>query len=288
MLRKTRYWIGWCRRYASSSLTPSSGDIESGSFKSVAHSCWFRIPEQPQMKEYEILARGSGCIVRGKDDNLLWALVSAHVAVPFLFRNYFPQDWLSYVNEQHCKHTLYWETDDHHPQQVETGNIIWKHDMLDVAAFGLQRHELVDEKEWERLTRQAVELKPLSDWFGNSVIVQGWQVKGSVGSGQEEIVARSLNGTIRVQQQGIRYFVDTQPHQTHFGMCGGPILLPQSNHPHHTCVGIVEGLVPDANSLEHSSTQKEWKEFFQSIAGYTAFIEASVLIDFIDQIEKQL
>ncbi|EME27802.1 uncharacterized protein Gasu_46270 [Galdieria sulphuraria] len=215
-----------CRRYALSSFIPSSNRIGEATFKSVAHTCWFCVPEQ-QMKQYEILARGSGCIVRGKQDNLLWALVSAHVAAPFLFRSYFPQEWLSMVNEQHCKHTLYGENNDQ-PKIIETGNIIWKHELLDVAAFGLQRHNVSDEKEWEWLTSQAVELEPLSEWSGKqSVVVQGWQVKGSVGSGQEKLVACSLNGTIQVQQ-GIRYFINTQPHIAYHGMCGGPILLPQS------------------------------------------------------------
>lgn len=219
--------------------------------------------------------------MQGKQKDVLWALVSAHVAAPFLFRNYFPQDWLSFVNENHCKHIFYWKTDQQKEREIETGNIIWKHDMLDVAAFGLEKQKVDDERVWESLSSQVVELKTLSEWQGKHVVVQGWQVQGEVGSGQEKIAPCALNGVIRVQQ-GIRYFVETKPCNAHHGMCGGPILLPESN----TCVGILEGLVPDSSQLEHI-TQMEWKEFFHSIAGYAAFLEASVLVDFIDQLEKQ-
>ncbi|KAK4527873.1 hypothetical protein GAYE_SCF46G5806 [Galdieria yellowstonensis] len=276
-LNKRRHLVAWCYRYVSSFSSSCAEPT-----KSLAHTCWFRVPEQ-QMKEYEVLARGSGFIVRGKQSNMLWALVSAHVAAPFLFRNYFPQDWLTFVHEKHCKHSLYWEVDGQH-RQIEAGNVIWKHDMLDIAAFGLEKQRIANEGDWESLHSRAVELEPLSDWVGKPVIIQGWQIEGTVGSGQEKIVASCLKGNIRVQQ-GIRYFIETENRNAvQHGMCGGPILLPENKT---TCVGILEGLVPDSNQLDSTIRNDEWREFFRSVAGYAAFIEASVLRDFIDQLEKQ-
>eukprot|EP00871_Galdieria_phlegrea_P001457 jgi/Galph1/2311/GphlegSOOS_G1012.1 len=249
---------------------------------SIAHTCWFHIPEQ-QMKSYEVLAKGSGFVVATKYPQVLLAMVSAHVAAPFLFRQYFPQDWLSFVKEEHCKHSLEWLVENEHQwKQLETGDEIFRHEELDIAALVLRKERLM-ETQWHSLLSKVVTLQRIENNLGRKVMLSGWQVDGAVGSGEEQVSACEVEGIIQVQQ-GNRFFIQSN-NIIKNGMCGGPVLVSKEER---NSLGIVEGIVPMEWKEEWQSLPQEVQDFLRKVAGYTAFIDSDVLIEFVQAIEKEL
>lgn len=58
------------------------------------------------MQQYDILSRASVTPIQSTVTDRVHLLTSAHVLSPWLYRNYYPDEWLDFVTEKHTKYTL--------------------------------------------------------------------------------------------------------------------------------------------------------------------------------------
>jgi hypothetical protein len=67
-------------------------------------SSWFILPEQG-MTSYELLSRSSCFLIPKltKFKNNFHVISCAHVTHPFLFKKYYPEDWLQFITEENIK-----------------------------------------------------------------------------------------------------------------------------------------------------------------------------------------
>lgn len=230
-------------------------------------------------KNYELLARGSAFYVAGPITGALYALVSAHVAAPHRFRNYFPQQWLEHIRDSDCRTVL--EVVDggriKETRSIYTKPLIhgFRHSTLDVAAFPISEDESSAYPEVSVL-RLPTEDEPLK--VGNRVSVAGFQLLGESGSGTEAVVSVELDGVVSEIWKS-RVFVDTGSQDSEMGMCGGPVVL---LHDRSCCVGMLEGMVPRVtDDLEHGHSHKR-------LQGKSVLVSSKELKTFLHDIEVEM
>lgn len=228
------------------------------------------------MKQFELLARGSGFYIRGPQTGIPIALVSAHVAAPHRFRNYFPHDWLSHVRDVNCRSVL--ETRSADGKSVtnciatQTLSHGFRHASLDVAAFVLDEDILKQDNEIQILTLSEAAFKK-----GTEVCIAGFRLLGESGSGTEAVVAAEVPGMVS-ELSPARGFIDTGSTETEMGMCGGPVVL---NGDKDSCIGILEGLVPRRQPGDNES------ELHEKVGGHSVFIGAKELGMFVHDVEAE-
>ncbi|PXF42772.1 hypothetical protein BWQ96_07479 [Gracilariopsis chorda] len=231
------------------------------------------------MKEFELLARGSAFFVSGPISGALIALLSAHVAAPHRFANYFPHEWLRHVKDGNCRSVL--ETRSKDGKDVtstiselplRTG---FRHSALDVAAF------VLGEKEEEMIKKSGIRVLKLHDagpQAGQKVAIGGYRLIGESGSGTEAVIETKLDGAVSEVVQS-RVFVNTGNVDSEMGMCGGPVILQDNDT---SCCGILEGLVP---RIEEGA---EVQEMHRRVAGHSVYITARELQMFLHDIETEV
>lgn len=230
-------------------------------------------------KEFELLARGSAFYVQGPNTGVTIALVSAHVAAPHRFRNYFPQSWLQHVRDAHCRTVLETRSQD---GTLVTGKILaqalvagFRHASLDVAAFPLDEDAIREKGDAPVLQLPADEASVES---GQRISITGFRLLGESGSGTEAVVGTEVGGTVSEVWKS-RAFVDTGDELTEMGMCGGPAVLADSPN---ICVGVLEGLVP---LLEPEDKPEEEHKRLQ---GKSVLVSAKELRMFLCDVESEL
>lgn len=84
-----------------------------------------------------MLARGTGFFVHGRRGGVA-ALFSAHVSAPYAWRQYFPEEFLDFVEDRHCQNrfNICGETMSFSAQDVV------RDETHDAAAYSLQPEEI--------------------------------------------------------------------------------------------------------------------------------------------------
>lgn len=260
--------------------------------------------------DYELLAHGSSFLIQVPDSQLTLALVSAHVAAPHRFPNYFPHSWLRHVTDHDCRSIFQRltsttsETSSILSNTSSTGTAVrttqplirgFRHASLDVAAFILDPQSInLNDVPVLNLHHD----KELTE--GDAVMIDGFALlDGASGSGTERMVSTQLNGVVS-NIRNSRVFVDTGEQLSEMGMCGGPAVLADD---HSACVGLLEGLVPaldddtqdttsagDASSSSSSdgSAVQQQNELHKQLENKSVLVSAQELYKFVCDIEKNI
>lgn len=212
--------------------------------------------------------------------NAAMILVSAHVAAPHRFPNYFPQQWLQHVRDADCQSVLERRSKDGKivTQLISTQPLArgYRHSILDVAALVINDVSAEDAVENFPVLTLEDEAENIS--AGAEVLIAGHRLIGESGSGTEAVLHVETSG--EVSEVGIsRGFVDTGAVDTEMGMCGGPIVLASDRR---TCVGLLEGLVPRIGDNERVEN-----ELHRRVAGHSVFITARELRMFLHDVETE-
>jgi hypothetical protein len=115
-------------------------------------STWFCAPEHG-MKDMEILCRGSAFIVPSISTafkSKYHIITSSHVASPWLWPNYYTQEWLRELNETHSHYTIELRQDDGvFMTQIDLKPSVYHHPTRDLAVLHLE--EKSEQKDLELL-----------------------------------------------------------------------------------------------------------------------------------------
>lgn len=227
-----------------------------------------------------MLARGSAFFVQGPKTQRPIALLSAHVAAPHRFPNYFPQPWLQHVQDKHCRTVIESRSSD---GKVLTSTVStfplstgFRHASLDVAAF-LPVNDSPQPTKDTSILRLATDLTLGAE--DDSVTIAGYRLIGDAGSGTEAVLPIQLQGTL-ADLQSSRGFVNTGAVHTEMGMCGGPVFM--TDNP-TVCVGILEGLIP----IIPEEDRHNYKETHRRLEGHSVFVTANELIKFLHDVETE-
>ena len=227
-------------------------------------SSYFRIPSQ--MSKYEILSRAS-CFVlssskvgqrnvalssqrslesspsRSPDVRPL-LLTTQHVIAPQNYRNYYPDDWISYVTDEHVK--CYAE------QRSATGEVLqsWElgkplhHPSLDLSVLPFKDDDVA---------LPGYEISEIQD-RGVSVTCVGHVLRDDSGDACGEVqdpeddtriaIPTNVTGSLALQTPRQQNFATTEA-VLEPGMCGGPMINGSGE-----VVGMVEGIVPPGASVD--------------------------------------
>jgi hypothetical protein len=158
-------------------------------------SSWFCVPEQG-MNQFEILSRGSAFLVQSDASRMVsvdksrsfplgvhtkrsntsallptyHVVTSSHVVSPWKWPNYYPEEWLQHVNEQHTYYTL--EVRDEHGvfiTQAECRPVTYHHLNKDLAVLHMD-----DEGDSLAMMKEAgykpLSMIPHSSFFGECAV----------------------------------------------------------------------------------------------------------------------
>lgn len=238
-------------------------------------SAWFRVPEF--MDKFEILSRGTAFAVEQQEQQQLALLTSSHIVAPWRWPQYYPQDWVRQVTNDHTRYTLelrelpHWNV----IAQFELDSALFLHDTRDVAALRFQDQA-------EALTGMAaIDVRLATTKFSaeplgseDSVVVIGHAILPESDDDnpfrdpdaddcreqeQQEVVGQLH---LRTANQA---FLRTA-HVLGDGMCGGPVL---DSGDLTRAYGIIEGIVPADGA--HGD-----------LNGCAAFIESSQLVPWLE------
>ena len=221
---------------------------------------------------------------------------SSHVLAPYLWKDYYPQDWLSLVRSEHCKFALdvfdpaspkeslaHFPLESqpyHHPEGRDIALIHFKDELkcLDtIRELGVQTHFLRDpDKLYNRGESMHFDgyVVEEPDTVENTSYNQEKQEDSS--SNEDENSQEDNRVFLPYQENGIlsfhtedRFFATT-PKPLPQGLCGAPVTDPDGD-----LCGTVEGIVP----INHKN---------EKLAGAAAFIPSFVMQVFIDFVERSL
>jgi len=216
---------------------------------------------------------------------------SSHVLAPFLWKDYYPQDWLSKVKQEHCAYSL--EVYDTESSGEALGKFalnpypIHHPEGRDIAFIHLQQEE-ESLKIMKRLGVKIHEMRDLDAIYnkGDEVAFDGYvvaeqnkadyddltnAVAGELGSSAETEDTRIFfpyqeKGRLAYHTQD-RFFAKTEKPLPE-GLCGGPVLDEEG-----LVCGIIEGIV----DKDHSNND---------IAGSAAFMPNYMITPFIEYAER--
>mmetsp|Transcript_9445 Transcript_9445/g.20447 ORF Transcript_9445/g.20447 Transcript_9445/m.20447 type:complete len:484 (+) Transcript_9445:111-1562(+) len=231
---------------------------------------------------------------------MVHCVCSSHVLAPYLWKDYYPQDWLNKVRQEHCAYSL--EVFDNDPETMETVSLgkfalnpypIHHPEGKDIALIHLKQEEQTLKMLTDDLGVEILRLRDLDEIYdkGDEVTFDGYVVAeanqadsqtfgegknnnvdddASKNSDEEEdnrvFFPYSESGKLSFHTRD-RFFATT-PEPLPEGLCGGPVL--DSND--KVC-GIVEGIV----SKDHKN---------KDIAGSAALMPNYVMAPFIDFAER--
>jgi hypothetical protein len=211
---------------------------------------------------------------------------SSHVLSPFLWKDYYPQEWLSLVRQEHCIYSL--EVHDegssgralasldltpqpfHHPESRDIALIHFREEksaLTTLKELGVQIHYLRDKDklfqkgEYMSFDGYVVSERNLADR-------QTYQREkaSSVEEDDRMFFPYQDTGTLLFHTED-RFFARTREPLPE-GLCGAPVM----DEDDELC-GIVEGIVP----VDHKN---------EKLAGCAAFIPNFVMKAFIDYVER--
>jgi len=237
---------------------------------------------------------------------LVHCVCSSHVLSPYLWKDYYPQDWLNKVRQEHCAYSL--EVFDIDPITINTVSLgkfalnpypIHHPEGKDIALIHLKQEEEVLKILTDDLGVEILRLRDLDEIYdkGDEVTFDGYVVAeanqadsetfgeendgdapqddglvdklGKSGSEDEDdrvFYPHKESGNLSFHTRD-RFFATT-PEPLPEGLCGGPVL--DSND---MVCGIVEGIV----SKDHKN---------KDIAGSAALMPNYVMTPFIDYAER--
>lgn len=219
-------------------------------------------------------------------------VTSSHVLSPFLWKDYYPQEWLSSVRQEHCSYTL--EVYDHESSSSENTTLdpliklpldsepFHHPEGRDIALVHF-RDERESLKQLKELGVEVLHLRSPEKRFqkGESVCFEGFAVQDDVIQDQDMPSPEDADfqdsrtfrpfaehGTLDFHSED-RFFATT-PRLLPGGLCGAPALDSDGK-----CCGTVEGIVP----MSHGN---------KKLAGTAAFMPSFVMQVFIDFVERGL
>lgn len=213
-------------------------------------------------------------------------VTSSHVLSPFLWKDYYPQEWLSSVRQEHCSYTLEVYDDDigqdpliklpldskpfHHPEGRD----------IALVHFRNERESL---KQLKELDLEILHLRSPEKRFqkGETVCFEGFSVQDDVieegkvpspedSEFQDNRVFRPFVEKATLDFHSEDRFFATTSRLLPGGLCGAPALDSDGK-----CCGTVEGIVP----MSHAN---------KKLAGTAAFMPSFVMQVFIDFVERGL
>jgi len=232
---------------------------------------------------------------------------SSHVLSPYLWKDYYPQDWLNKVRQEHCAYSL--EVFDNDPETMETVSLgkfalnpypIHHPEGKDIALIHLKQEEQALKILTEDLGVEVLRLRDLDEIYdkGDEVTFDGYvvaeanqadsQTFGEGSEGDDASKSSSNEGdedededededdrvffpyteSGKLSFHTRDRFFATTPEPLPEGLCGGPVLDANDK----VC-GIVEGIV----SKDHKN---------KDIAGSAALMPNYVMAPFIDFAER--
>jgi len=228
---------------------------------------------------------------------MVHCVCSSHVLSPYLWKDYYPQDWLNKVRQEHCAYSL--EVFDNDPETMKTVSLgkfamnpypIHHPEGKDIALIHLKQEEETLKLLTEDLGVEILRLRDLDEIYdkGDEVAFDGYVVaeanqadSETYGEGnndenfsksndqeEDDRVFYPYNESGKLSFHTRDRFFATTPEPLPEGLCGGPVL--DSND---MVCGIVEGIV----SKDHKN---------KDIAGSAALMPNYVMAPFIDYAER--
>jgi hypothetical protein len=215
-------------------------------------------------------------------------VTSSHVLSPFLWKDYYPQEWLSSVRQEHCSYTLeVYDESSHDPLlKLPLDSDPFHHpEGRDIALIHF-RNERESLGKLQDLDVEILHLRSPDQRFqkGESVCFDGFAVQDDETIDKNNMPTAPVDdaefqdnrifrpyvepGTLDYHSED-RFFATT-PRLLPGGLCGAPALDADGN-----CCGTVEGIVPMAHSNK-------------KLAGTAAFMPSFVMQVFIDFVERGL
>jgi len=214
-------------------------------------------------------------------------VASSHVLSPFLWKEYYPQDWLSKVRKEHCRYSL--EVFDEGNSVAEfalEGEPMHHPEGRDVALAHFKDEDVILPK-LKDLGIDILHLRGAKALYekDENILFDGYAVVG--GETDENNNANINNNAEEKEEQDGRVFHPLrQPGNLSFrlndrffattdiplpeGMCGAPALDEKG-----FCCGVVEGIVP----TDHEN---------KSLAGSAAFMPSYVMQEFVEYAERKM
>jgi hypothetical protein len=232
-------------------------------------------------------------------------VTSSHVLSPFLWKDYYPQEWLSSVRQEHCTYTLE-VYDDNDDDNAASSSSLSPHQPLvtlpldsnpyhhpegrDIALIHF-RHEREALEQLRDVNVQVLHLRSPDRRFqkGEHVTFEGFAVQDDETIDKNNLPAAAEQAhhhddpdyqDERIFRPYVEYgtldyhsedrFFATTPRLLPGGLCGAPAL-----DAHGDCCGTVEGIVP----MSHGN---------KKLAGTAAFMPSFVMQVFVDFVERGL
>lgn len=224
-------------------------------------------------------------------------VAASHVLSPWNWPNYYPQDWLTQIKQEHVTYSLEVvrnDNENHKPLAKFACNPYPIHhpEGADLAIIHLKQEETAL-KHMEKLGVKVMHLTS-DDYLyerNQTVHFEGFQVaeeaEGDVNNEEDEKKTNEESGDdertfIPFEEKGNLIFASptrflaktsrTLPE----GLCGGPTLLPPNkNNADETVCGVIEGIVP----VDHDD---------KKLAGAAAFLPAIQVRNFIEYAEREM
>mmetsp|Transcript_10674 Transcript_10674/g.25694 ORF Transcript_10674/g.25694 Transcript_10674/m.25694 type:complete len:489 (-) Transcript_10674:123-1589(-) len=237
---------------------------------------------------------------------MVHCVCSSHVLAPYLWKDYYPQDWLKKVRQEHCAYSL--EVFDNDPETMKTVSLgkfalnpypIHHPEGKDIALIHLKQEDQTLKMLTEDLGLEILRLRDLDEIYdkGDEVAFDGYVVAEVNQADSETFEGRKCSNASQEtfvddnastdnngeNDDRVFYpynesgklsfhtrdrFFATTPEPLPEGLCGGPVL--DSNE---MVCGIVEGIV----SKDHKN---------KDIAGSAALMPNYVMALFIDYAER--
>jgi hypothetical protein len=217
---------------------------------------------------------------------------SSHVLAPFLWKDYYPQDWLSHVRREHCVYSV--EVFDaeqpeeslakialnpepfHHPEGRDIALIHFKEEQSSLDLLKSLGVEIQHFRDPDKLFKKGEAIH----FDGFVVSEQNVADSTDFGSSQTDKPPEQVDEDLRIfypyKESGTlsfhtkdRFFATT-PEPLPEGLCGAPVLDADGD-----LCGTVEGIVPVTHKDER-------------LAGSAAFIPSYVMQSFVDYVERGL
>ncbi|OQR90569.1 hypothetical protein THRCLA_09278 [Thraustotheca clavata] len=230
----------------------------------LALTTHFRLPHEG-MVEYEVLSRGSAIVGKrmvDKDPTRFHVLTCAHVACPWLFPSYYPNDWLQHVDERFIKYTvaLHDLVSNDKVWEFQLENRVMLHSSRDFAVLELDANvnKQPDLDGCDLSALVAMETGLPLEYHGHiepfSGVIQPLTVPGSF---------FWANPTTH------QVFGKSEP-VLEQGMCGGAVT---SND---CVVGLIEGIVPEKEGASSA---------YKTLENAVAFVDLKEITQFVHDVE---
>lgn len=202
--------------------------------------------------EFQSLMKASAFIVKANiinpDDNQYHIVTSNHNVAPWLYPKYYPQDFMSQINENHTFYTLELRSQNGGIYtQLDTRPYIFHHPDKDIAVLHLENEtsslELIKQVNFQILDLE--EYAPSEDekltFYGHEVFEDtsnAWDGVSSSESPNSLSSPRTVNGYLAGRTK-YQTFAKTEKILTP-GMCGGVAVSKRGS-----ICGMIEGIVPN-------------------------------------------